>query len=154
MRDTITKLKRLLTLWTQTPGCYTGCNIRILQVYGSAVTFYESYPHTQLTEAQMELLGWRVGVSHTTHSVHFSKSICLLSRWPFSDTFERWLLYILVSIQEKMIKEIYYFYLACMNVPKVSYVLRSSRSINEQIQVVPPSPSGSSLSGAPILWRF
>ncbi|XP_063627085.1 DENN domain-containing protein Crag isoform X1 [Cydia splendana] len=43
----------------------------------------------------MELLGWRNGISHTTHSVHVSKSICLLSRWPFSDTFERWLLYIL-----------------------------------------------------------
>ncbi|XP_063367869.1 DENN domain-containing protein Crag [Cydia amplana] len=65
------------------------------KVYGSAVTFYETYPHSQLTESQMELLGWRTGISHTTHSVHVSKSICLLSRWPFSDTFERWLLYIL-----------------------------------------------------------
>ncbi|XP_047996202.1 DENN domain-containing protein Crag isoform X3 [Leguminivora glycinivorella] len=65
------------------------------KVYGSAVTFYETYDHTQLTESQMELLGWRSGISHSTHSVHVSKSICLLSRWPFSDTFERWLLYIL-----------------------------------------------------------
>ncbi|XP_063539999.1 DENN domain-containing protein Crag [Cydia strobilella] len=65
------------------------------KVYGSAVTFYETYPHSQLTESQMELLGWRHGISHTTHSVHVGKSICLLSRWPFSDTFERWLLYIL-----------------------------------------------------------
>lgn len=65
------------------------------KVYGSAVTFYESYEYTQLTEPQMDLLGWRVGVTHDTHSVHANKSICLLSRWPFSDTFERWLLYIL-----------------------------------------------------------
>ncbi|CAG9790941.1 unnamed protein product [Diatraea saccharalis] len=65
------------------------------KVYGSAVTFYESYPHTQLSESQMDQLGWRAGVSHNTHSVHINKCICLLSRWPFSDTFERWLLYIL-----------------------------------------------------------
>ncbi|XP_037292276.1 DENN domain-containing protein Crag isoform X2 [Manduca sexta] len=65
------------------------------KVYGSAVTFYESYPYTQLTETQMELLGWRAGVSHNTHSVHAIKCVCLLSRWPFSETFERWLLYIL-----------------------------------------------------------
>ncbi|KAL0870637.1 hypothetical protein ABMA27_005596 [Loxostege sticticalis] len=65
------------------------------KVYGSAVTFYESYPHTQLSEAQMEMLGWRDQVSHSTHSTHINKCVCLLSRWPFSDTFERWLLYIL-----------------------------------------------------------
>ncbi|CAH0588078.1 unnamed protein product [Chrysodeixis includens] len=65
------------------------------KVYGSAVTFYESYPHSQLTEDQMEQLGWRDGLSQSTHSVYAIKCICLLSRWPFSDTFERWLLYIL-----------------------------------------------------------
>ncbi|XP_045500969.1 DENN domain-containing protein Crag isoform X1 [Colias croceus] len=65
------------------------------KVYGSAVTFYESYPHTQLTESHQEALGWRAGVSQNTHSLHANKCICLLSRWPFSDTFERWLLYIL-----------------------------------------------------------
>ncbi|KAJ8718534.1 hypothetical protein PYW08_002771 [Mythimna loreyi] len=65
------------------------------KVYGSAVTFYESLPHSQLTEFQMEQLGWREGISHSTHSVYAIKCICLLSRWPFSDTFEKWLLYIL-----------------------------------------------------------
>ncbi|XP_049872038.1 DENN domain-containing protein Crag isoform X2 [Pectinophora gossypiella] len=65
------------------------------KVYGSAVTFYESYPYAQLTEYQMEQLGWRVGVTQNTHSLHVNKCVCLLSRWPFSDTFERWLLYIL-----------------------------------------------------------
>ncbi|VVD02067.1 unnamed protein product [Leptidea sinapis] len=65
------------------------------KVYGSAVTFYEKYPHTSLTEQQQEALGWRPGITHTTHSLHVNKSICLLSRWPFSDTFERWLTYIL-----------------------------------------------------------
>ncbi|KAG7300228.1 hypothetical protein JYU34_015791 [Plutella xylostella] len=64
------------------------------KVYGSAVTFYESYPHTRLDDHQMEELGWRRGVSHATHSLHVNKTICLLSRWPFSDTFERWLMYI------------------------------------------------------------
>ncbi|XP_046966815.1 DENN domain-containing protein Crag isoform X4 [Vanessa cardui] len=65
------------------------------KVYGSAVTFYESYPHAQLSETQAERLGWRAGASHATHALHANKCICLLSRWPFSDTFERWLLYIL-----------------------------------------------------------
>ncbi|XP_013183784.2 DENN domain-containing protein Crag isoform X2 [Amyelois transitella] len=65
------------------------------KVYGSAVTFYEDYPHTDLSDLQMEQLGWRTGLSHTTHSLHVNKCVCLLSRWPFSDTFERWLLYIL-----------------------------------------------------------
>ncbi|KAL4717031.1 hypothetical protein ACJJTC_016918, partial [Scirpophaga incertulas] len=65
------------------------------KVYGSAVTFYEQYPHELLTESQMEQLGWRAGVSQTTHAVHINKCVCLLSRWPFSDTFEKWLLYIL-----------------------------------------------------------
>ncbi|KPJ13518.1 C-myc promoter-binding protein [Papilio machaon] len=65
------------------------------KVYGSAVTFYERYPHEQLSPWQQEQLGWRAGVSHISHSTHVIKCICLLSRWPFSDTFERWLLYIL-----------------------------------------------------------
>lgn len=67
------------------------------QVYGSAVTFYENYNYSELTDSQMESLGWRKGVSQTKYSVHINKSICLLSHWPFSDTFERWLLYIHVS---------------------------------------------------------
>ncbi|XP_013140292.1 PREDICTED: DENN domain-containing protein 4C [Papilio polytes] len=65
------------------------------KVYGSAVTFYERYAHEQLSPWQQEQLGWRAGVSHAAHSTHVIKCICLLSRWPFSDTFERWLLYIL-----------------------------------------------------------
>ncbi|CAH2049264.1 unnamed protein product, partial [Iphiclides podalirius] len=65
------------------------------KVYGSAVTFYEEYPHEQLSAWQQEQLGWREGATQATHSVHVIKCICLLSRWPFSDTFERWLLYIL-----------------------------------------------------------
>ncbi|XP_045511840.1 DENN domain-containing protein Crag isoform X1 [Pieris brassicae] len=65
------------------------------KVYGSAVTFYENYSHTKLMEGHEELLGWRSGVSQNTHSLHANKCICLLSRWPFSDSFERWLLYIL-----------------------------------------------------------
>ncbi|KOB72125.1 Uncharacterized protein OBRU01_06281 [Operophtera brumata] len=67
------------------------------KVYGSAVTFYEKYPHTQLNEYQIDQLGWRVDVTQNTHSLHANKSICLLSRWPFSETFERWLLYVLLS---------------------------------------------------------
>ncbi|XP_041980512.1 DENN domain-containing protein Crag isoform X2 [Aricia agestis] len=71
------------------------------KVYGSAVTFYEPYPSSSLTESQAEALGWRAGVSHRTHATHVSKCLCLLSRWPFSDSFERWLLYVLDMSRSK-----------------------------------------------------
>ncbi|XP_026331019.1 DENN domain-containing protein Crag-like [Hyposmocoma kahamanoa] len=66
-----------------------------VKVYGSAVSFYEPFPHAQLAPAHAELLGWRQGESQAEHALHANKCVCLLSRWPFSDAFERWLLYIL-----------------------------------------------------------
>ncbi|XP_038115190.1 DENN domain-containing protein Crag isoform X2 [Culex quinquefasciatus] len=60
------------------------------KVYGSALTFYENFSERQLNEQQRELLEWGPE-SHKTHSLHVNKSICLLSRWPFGDTFEKWL---------------------------------------------------------------
>ncbi|XP_058824801.1 DENN domain-containing protein Crag isoform X2 [Topomyia yanbarensis] len=60
------------------------------KVYGSALTFYEDFNERHLNDQQRELLEW-TSESHKTHSLHVNKSICLLSRWPFGDIFEKWL---------------------------------------------------------------
>lgn len=65
------------------------------KVYGSAITFYEKISEERLTEKQIELLGYK---SNSEFNLHVSKSICVLSHWPFSDTFEKWLHFLYVSI--------------------------------------------------------
>lgn len=64
------------------------------KVYGSAVTFYETFDEDNLTEEQCKLLDYRPGEGYHLHA---NKSICVLSHWPFSDAFEKWLLYLYVS---------------------------------------------------------
>lgn len=49
-----------------------------------------------LTDEQRELLSWTAN-SHQTHSLHSIKAICVLSHYPFGDTFDRWLSYLHVS---------------------------------------------------------
>ncbi|XP_049310998.1 DENN domain-containing protein Crag isoform X2 [Bactrocera dorsalis] len=63
------------------------------KVYGSALTFYEDFDESALNEKQRELLGWDE-VFAKQHSLHIIKSICLLSHYPFGDTFDRWLRYL------------------------------------------------------------
>nr|XP_036231974.1 DENN domain-containing protein Crag isoform X2 [Bactrocera oleae] len=63
------------------------------KVYGSALTFYEDFEESALNEKQRELLGWDE-VFARQHSLHIIKSICLLSHYPFGDTFDRWLRYL------------------------------------------------------------
>ena len=57
------------------------------KVYCAAVTFYEKYSHEKLTADQKSLLKLtdHFGVNNLVYS---NKSICLLSLWPFFDTFE------------------------------------------------------------------
>ncbi|XP_039291612.1 DENN domain-containing protein Crag isoform X2 [Nilaparvata lugens] len=63
------------------------------KVYGSAVTFYERYPTERVTEEQKaELDPGGVGGDDVTY--HVNKCICLLSHWPFFDTFEKFLLFL------------------------------------------------------------
>ncbi|XP_066939251.1 DENN domain-containing protein Crag isoform X6 [Macrobrachium rosenbergii] len=63
------------------------------KVYGAAISFYEKYSHDRLTQEQRESLkldehfGWH-------NIVHTNKCICILSRWPFFDTFEKFLRYL------------------------------------------------------------
>ena len=71
----------------------------LFQVYGAAVMFYEEFDQDKLTETQKQLLGlidenpsdFKIVQKK---SVHHNKCICLLSRWPFFDTFRKFLLYI------------------------------------------------------------
>lgn len=51
----------------------------------------------------MELLDWTAD-SHETHSLHVNKAICILSPYPFGDTFEKWLqfLQIMASSNEPL----------------------------------------------------
>lgn len=64
------------------------------KVYGAAVTFYESYSEENVTEEQKEQLGYK---ENSGTVLHVNKSICVLSHWPFSDTFEKWLTFLYVS---------------------------------------------------------
>lgn len=51
---------------------------------------------SQLTEQQCDLLGWDEDFAQN-HSLHIIKAICLLSHYPFGDTFDKWLKYLHVS---------------------------------------------------------
>ncbi|XP_017770333.1 PREDICTED: DENN domain-containing protein 4C isoform X2 [Nicrophorus vespilloides] len=61
------------------------------KVYGSAVTFYEKVPDDRLTEKEAELLKY---TPDSGFSLHTNKCICILSHFPFSDTFEQWLTFL------------------------------------------------------------
>ncbi|KAK7602604.1 hypothetical protein V9T40_008193 [Parthenolecanium corni] len=71
------------------------------KIYGSAVTFYESYAEDRVTEKQKRKL-WNVeddecdieNIPKSDVSYHVVKSICLLSHWPFFDAFEKFLLFL------------------------------------------------------------
>ena len=60
------------------------------KVYGAAITFYEKYPHEKLTKEQRERLQLdnHFGIRNI---IHANKCICILSLWPFFDTFEKFL---------------------------------------------------------------
>lgn len=64
----------------------------ILKLYGSAVTFYERYPAENLTPEQKQALGASDDEDQWTYNIN--KCICLLSRWPFFDTYEKFLLFL------------------------------------------------------------
>lgn len=90
------------------------------KVYGSALSFYEEFElvvptknssllpnmadlfsfdssESYLTNEQREMLDWNEE-SKLNSSLHVNKAICLLSHFPFGDTFEKWLQYLHVCI--------------------------------------------------------
>ncbi|XP_055954138.1 C-myc promoter-binding protein-like [Argiope bruennichi] len=64
------------------------------KVYGAAVTFYELFPELKLNKAMKSHLNYVTEEDKKKKCLQTNKSICLLSRWPFFDTFEKFLRYL------------------------------------------------------------
>ncbi|XP_068090496.1 DENN domain-containing protein 4C isoform X2 [Hyperolius riggenbachi] len=67
------------------------------KVYGAAIQFYEPYPREMLSEKQMLQLGIVTKVEKkliTSKIINTNKCICLLSHWPFFETFRKFLMFI------------------------------------------------------------
>lgn len=84
-------------------GVYPTC--LWFQVYGAAIQFYEPFPVECLTDWQRSQLGLLNPDPHKSspntsatpvisHSVHTNKCICLLSHWPFFDSFRKFLTFL------------------------------------------------------------
>ena len=67
------------------------------KVYGAAVAFYEPFPHDRLTPEQREALRLDEHFGRR-NNVHTNRSICLMSRWPFFEIFDRFLKYLHVLV--------------------------------------------------------
>lgn len=63
------------------------------KAYGSAISFYESFDRTRLTPDQKSRLGLEED-NEDKFEIYAIKSICILSRWPFFDCFEKFLLFL------------------------------------------------------------
>ncbi|XP_051922791.1 DENN domain-containing protein 4C isoform X2 [Hippocampus zosterae] len=67
------------------------------KVYGSAIQFYEPYPLDLLSEKQKIHLGLLTTVEKKTvpnRPLNANKCICLLSRWPFFESFRKFLMFL------------------------------------------------------------
>ncbi|XP_074555234.1 DENN domain-containing protein 4C isoform X2 [Halichoeres trimaculatus] len=67
------------------------------KVYGSAIQFYEPYPVELLNEKQKIQLGLLTTVEKKmipNRPVNANKCICLLSRWPFFESFRKFLMFL------------------------------------------------------------
>ncbi|KAM4707264.1 DENN domain-containing protein 4C [Discoglossus pictus] len=67
------------------------------KVYGAAIQFYEPYPREMLSEKQMLQIGLISTVDKKvkkSKTINSNKCICLLSRWPFFETFRKFLMFI------------------------------------------------------------
>ncbi|EAA01213.3 AGAP001102-PA [Anopheles gambiae str. PEST] len=122
------------------------------KVYGSALTFYEDFSEKHLNGQQRELLDW-TEESHKTHSLHVNKSICILSRWPFGDTFEKWLQFLhqLSILDEKLpvpIERYITHLLDEVPFPSPSILLQLSTLSNNRVLLTLPEDSPLPRSGA------
>lgn len=63
------------------------------KLYGAAVIFYDDYDQSKLRREELTKLGIMVSQSPPEKrlSIHQNQSICVLSRWPFFDTFRKFL---------------------------------------------------------------
>ena len=58
------------------------------------MTFYEEVDRTSLSDSQKADLSLCDDNTDDGKIVHATKSLCLLSRWPFFDTFKKYLLHV------------------------------------------------------------
>lgn len=64
------------------------------KVYGAAVTFYEDYLEEKLSSDQRDQLKLDLPNKNSIKQLKTNKCICILSHWPFFETFEKFLLYL------------------------------------------------------------
>uniref|UniRef100_A0A3Q2R0K9 DENN domain containing 4C n=1 Tax=Fundulus heteroclitus TaxID=8078 RepID=A0A3Q2R0K9_FUNHE len=108
------------------------------KVYGSAIQFYEPYPVDLMSEKQKIQLGLVTPVEKKmipNRSVHTNKCICLLSRWPFFESFRKFLMFIYklsVSGPHPLPVEkpyIFFFFIPCL-FPQAHLALHAQRVIS------------------------
>lgn len=121
------------------------------KIYGSALTFYETIdnPDEVLTDEQKRDLGWEN--IRTNHSIHSNKAICLLSQFPFGDTFEKWLRFLhhIASIDQPLPVPIERYITHLLDeVPFPSPSILLQLSNNDRIFLAQPDDSPFPKSGA------
>lgn len=123
------------------------------KVYGSALTFYEEFDKTNLSDAQRELLQITDKETDNTFSLHVNKSICLLSHYSFGDTFEKWLSFLhkLASSKIQLTVPIERYITQLLDevpFPSPSILLQLSTVSNDRILLTQPEDSPLPKSGA------
>lgn len=123
------------------------------KVYGSALTFYENFNERYLTEQQKEYFSWDNPEVKNANSLHVNKSICILSNYPFGDTFEKWLAYLqmMASCNTPLqipIERYITHLLDEVPLPSPSILLQLSTLSNDRILLTQPEDSPLPRSGA------
>lgn len=98
----------------------------------------------------MELLEWN-NTSHETHSLHVNKAICILSPYPFGDTFEKWLQFLQLASSRELdvpIERYITQLLDEVSYPSPSMLLQLSTTSNDRILLTQPEDSPIPRSGA------
>lgn len=123
------------------------------KVYGSALTFYENFNERYLTEQQKEFFEWDNPDIRHSHSLHVNKSICILSNYPFGDTFENWLMYVqmMASCNQPLTVPIERYITHLLDevpFPSPSILLQMSALTSDRIVLTQPEDSPLPRSGA------
>ncbi|XP_074593897.1 DENN domain-containing protein Crag [Brevipalpus obovatus] len=93
-----------------------------VKVYGAAITFYERFNENLLNEDEKSRLNYISEKDKANKTLNAVKSICILSRWPFFDTFEKFLTFL--------------YYTACRS-PGIAHLLPIEMYISHFMLSVP-----------------
>lgn len=128
-----------------------------IKVFGAAICFYEIFDDGKLTSYEKECLEYTNDT--TNKQVYAMKSLCILSRWPFFDTFEKFLFFLYKMSMKSQVeplnipleKFISHFMMEVpfpsSSRPNVAYQLSSTS--NEELKLSqPPEDMPLPLSGA------